>query len=185
MLLNEQGVCGTRHVLLYSHPGSCHARLVGLVRSRLGTGWFGRLGCDTAACASSLCPCSHSCSHCTPGKRGRGVSAWKCAVCRIQGTEHCFWSLCHPEGHRDTDTCTAGLGLSPVPTVGAPAWTGSWASQGPGLDVRYLWYFHMPVNKVSLCPLCKDFLFALHGPCTHLGLQLSSGKYSAVHPGLF
>lgn len=38
--------------------------------------------------------------------------------------------------------------------------------------MRYLWYFHMPVNKISLCLLCKDFLFALHGPCTHLGLLL-------------
>lgn len=112
MLLNEQGVCGIRHVLLYFHPGSCSARLVrsrlGCPSSQDGTGWFGGLGCHRAACASSLCPVPVP-AH-TPGKHWRGVSAWKWAVCWIQGTEHCFWSPCDPGGHRDTDTCTAGQG---------------------------------------------------------------------------
>lgn len=134
-VVKRAGLCGTRHVLLYFHPGSCHARLVGLVRSSLRcpssqgsswiqdrTGWFG-------VCHSSVWQFPLSLLTLLLPQRSwealRGVTAWKCAVCRIQGTEHCFWSLCDPEGHRDTDTSTAGHGPPPVPTVAAPAQTGS------------------------------------------------------------
>lgn len=67
-----------------------------------------RAGVSQSSVCHSLCPVPMP-AH-TPGKHWRAVSPWKCSVCRIQGTEHCFWSFCDTGGHRNTDTGTAGHG---------------------------------------------------------------------------
>lgn len=112
MLLNEQAVCGTRHVLLYFHPGSCNSRLVEFVRSRLGcpssqdgTGWLGGLGCHRALCASPsvLCQCLLTLLGSTGGKWVHGNVL--CAGSRELSTASGPFVT---QEDRNTDTCTAG-----------------------------------------------------------------------------
>lgn len=208
MLLNEQGERGTRHVWLYFHPGSCNARLVGLVRSRLGcpssqgwagscptlqpgwTGCFRGLGCDDrAACATS--PCAVPMPAHTPAPTG-GEGVHGNVLCA--GNWALLLVLVWHRRTRGTDTCTAGHGLPLL----CPLW-GQFTELQPRLaaELPKGWLGMWDICDIFTCQLVKfpcalcvkifflHFMVLAHTLVCCCYIQQSSGKCSAVHPGLF